>query len=116
MGGEEITIMGDLNKNMYTGMYAKRLAMKDLNMTEQCLKTTKHYLPATFDGGSISIDTVFATAGIVCVNACLLTKYGGIGDHRSFILDFTSASVIGGNSQTSCRQDLASCIVTWNTL
>ena len=49
--GEEIILMGDLNKNVYTGMYAKRLAMKDLNMTEQCLKMTKHYLRETFDGG-----------------------------------------------------------------
>ena len=87
--------MGDFNENVYTGMYAKRLAKPDLNMTEQCLKTTKHHLPATFDGGSRPIDAVFATAGVVCVNACLLTKYGGIGDHQSFILDFTPASLIG---------------------
>ena len=95
--GEEIILMGDFNENVYTGRYTKRLAMQDLNMTEQCHTTTKQRLPATFDDGSQPIDAIFVTAGVVCISACLLARYGGIGDHRSFILDFTSASLIGEN-------------------
>ena len=49
--GEELILMGDFNENVYTGTYTKQLAMPDLNMTEQCLKTTKHHLPATFFPG-----------------------------------------------------------------
>ena len=89
--------MGDFKENVYTGRYAKRLAMQYLNMTEQCHKTTKQRLPATSNGGSRPIYAIFATAGVVCISACLLARYGGICNHRSFILDFTSASLIGKN-------------------
>ena len=51
LAGEEIILMGDFNENVYTGMYAKRLAMQDLNMTEQCRKTTKQQLPTIFNDG-----------------------------------------------------------------
>ena len=30
-----------------------------------------------------------------CTNACILPRYVGVGDHRCFILDFTSASLVG---------------------
>ena len=40
-------------------------------------------------------DAVYATMGIEVINVTLLPKYGGIGEHRCFILDFSSASVIG---------------------
>ena len=94
---EEIILMGDFNENVYTGMYAERLSRPDLNMTEQCLKTTKRHLPATFIRGTQPIDAIYATAGVVCVNACLLPNKIELGDHRGFLLDFTSASVIGEN-------------------
>ena len=95
--GEELILIGDFNENVYTGTYAKRLVLPDLNMTEQCLKTTKHHLPVKNFRGTRTIDAIFATPGVECVNACLLPNRTGIVDHRSFILDFTSASVVGEN-------------------
>ena len=53
------------------------------------------YLPPTFRAGSIPIDGIFATSGIECVNATLLPRLGGVGDHWCFIIDFSSESVIG---------------------
>ncbi len=45
------------------------------------------------------IDAMYATAGIECVNAYILPHKGGIGDHRCFIIDFSSSSVIGTRFQ-----------------
>ena len=52
-------------------------------------------LRATHNRGKIVIDACFATASAECLNACILPKYGGVGDHRCFFLDFTSDSIIG---------------------
>ncbi len=74
---------------------AKRLSLPDLLFTEQCLQCTGVHIPPTFRDGTVPIDMVFATSGIECVNAYILPHRGGIGNHRCFILDFTSSSVIG---------------------
>jgi hypothetical protein len=63
--------------------------------SEQCLQCTGIHIPPTFRDGTIPIDAIFATAGIECVNAYILPHKGGMGDHRCFIVDFTSSSIIG---------------------
>ena len=67
----------------------------DLRMTEQCFKTNGKKLPATHNRGKIAVDDCFATSGAECLAASILPKYGGVGDHRCFFLDFTSDSIIG---------------------
>ena len=96
---EEIILCGDFNENVYTGRLAKRLGQDDILMKEQCLLTNKVKLPATFVTGSRPIDAVFATRGVETINASILQKYGGVGDHRCFLLDFSSESVLGGYSR-----------------
>ena len=91
----DIILLGDFNKNVYTGRIAKRLAQPDLNFNEQCHQCTGVYIPPTFREGTIPIDAVYATAGIECVSAHILPHKGGVGDHRCFIVDFSSTSVIG---------------------
>ena len=93
--GEEIILCGDFNENVYNGRIQRRLALPDLNMKEQCHLHTGDRLPATFVTGTRPIDAVFATSGIEVLNAGLLSKYGGVGDHRAFVLDFTTASILG---------------------
>jgi hypothetical protein len=53
------------------------------------------FLGGLLQDGTVLIDAIFATAGIKCINAYILPHKGGVGDHRCFILDFTSSSVIG---------------------
>ena len=93
--GNEIILLGDFNENVYTGRLAKMLAGDDLRMTEQCFKTTGRKIPPTHVRGSRPIDAVYATSGVICVNAGILAKYVGVGDHRCFIMDFCSVSVLG---------------------
>ncbi len=91
----DIILLGDFNKNVYTGCIATRLAQPDLNFNEQCHRCTGVYIPPTFREGSIPIDAIYATVGIECVNAYILPHKGGVGDHRCFIVDFSSSLVIG---------------------
>ena len=93
--GEEVIICDDFNANAYDGRFAARLQQADIMMTEQCRVASGRRLHATFVTGTETIDAVYATSGIEVTNAALLPKYGGIGDHRRFILDFCSASVLG---------------------
>jgi hypothetical protein len=53
------------------------------------------HVPPTFRDGTVPNDEFVATAGIKCINAYILPHKGGVGDHRCFILIFTSSSVIG---------------------
>jgi hypothetical protein len=79
---------------MHTGWIAKRLVHPDLNFNKQCLGCTGMHIPPTFRDGVMPIDALYAMAGIECVNVHILPHKGGIGDHRCFIIDFSSLSVI----------------------
>ena len=93
--GEEIILCGDFNENVYNSSIGRRLAQPDLLMKEQCLLKTGERLLNTFIAGTRPIDGVFATLGIKVMDAGLLPKYGGISNHRAFIFDFTTTSVLG---------------------
>jgi hypothetical protein len=64
-------------------------------LNKQCLQCTGMHLTPTFRDGAVPINALFATAGIECFNAYILSHKGGAGDHRYFVLDFTLSSVIG---------------------
>jgi hypothetical protein len=91
----DIILLGDFNEHVYNGRQAQRITDSDLNFKEMCLHHTGTRLPPTFRTGSIPIDGIFATSGIDCVNVTLLPHFGGVGDHRCFIINFSSESVIG---------------------
>jgi hypothetical protein len=93
----DIVLLDDFNKSIYTGRLATRLAADDLHFMELCRKHTGTPIPPTHQKGSAPIDGIFATLGITCVNVFILPQYGGggVGDHRCFIIDLTSESMIG---------------------
>jgi hypothetical protein len=91
----DIILLRHFNKNVYTGCTAKQLAQPDLNFNKQCHQCIGVYIPPTFREGTIPIDAIYATAGIECVNAYILLYKGGVGNHRCFIVNFSSTLVIG---------------------
>jgi hypothetical protein len=91
----DIILLGDFNEHIYNSRLARRITADDLNFKEMCHHHTGINLPPTFRTGSIPIDGIFATSGIECVNVTLLPHLAGVGDHRCFIIDFSSESVIG---------------------
>ncbi len=91
----DIILLGDFNENVHFGHISKRLSQPDLMFSEQCLQCTGIHIPPTFKDGTTPIKAIFAMAGIECANAYILPHRGGLGNHRCFILDFASSSVIG---------------------
>ena len=87
-------LLGDFNENVYSRRIGKRLSLLDLLLTEQCLQCTGLHMPPTFRDGTVPINAVFATSGIECVNTDILLHKGGVGNHRWFILNLTSSSMI----------------------
>ena len=82
--GDEIILMGDFNENIYEGNLAQSLLQEDIRMSELCQHTTGSRLPNTHIRGSVTIDAIFATAGISCTAVTLLPHRMGVGDHRLF--------------------------------
>jgi hypothetical protein len=93
--GNEIVLLGDFNKNVYSGNLARSLSGDDLRMHELCQCITGLPLPHTHTRGSVPIDVVFCTAGINGVAVGLLPSRFGVGNHRVFMVNVTSASMLG---------------------
>jgi hypothetical protein len=94
--GDEIVVLGDFNENVYTGELVRALAGDELCMHKLCQCITGIPLPHTHIRGSVLIDAVYCTAGINRVAVALLPSQIGIGDHRVFMVDVTSTSLLGG--------------------
>ena len=52
-------------------------------------------LGATFFRGTKPIDAVWATPDVVVVGACVMPAGCGVGDHRLFVIDFLTSSLVG---------------------
>jgi hypothetical protein len=90
-------LLGDFNKNVYlgSGPIACSLSSEELRMGKTCQWTTGEMLPATHSQGCNPINAVFCTAGLVCMAITLLSSRVGMGDHRVFMLDFASETILG---------------------
>ena len=84
-------------------------------MSETYRATNNVPLPLTFVTSKQPLDAIFLTAGAISVNATVLQKYEGVGDHRVFIVDFTLDSILGnvfprevslGGRKLHCEREL----------
>jgi hypothetical protein len=93
--GNEVLLLGNFNKDVYSGSLASQLSSDKFQMTKMCLWTTGNKLPSTHIHGQMPINGVFATCGLVCKAVTLLPSRERVGDHRVFVLDIVSESVLG---------------------
>jgi hypothetical protein len=93
--GDEIILTGDFNENVYEGHLSQYLLHDDIRMSELCLRITGSRLPSTHIRGSVPIDTIYATAGVSGKAVTLLPHRSGVGDHRVFVIDVSSESILG---------------------
>jgi hypothetical protein len=93
--GDKILLLGDFNKNVYTGHIAMALLGDKLRMSEMCQQATGRPLPPTHSQGAKPINAIYGTSGIDCTAVALLPSRVGIGDHRVFIIDIMSGSILG---------------------
>jgi hypothetical protein len=95
IAGNEIVLMGDFNEDVYTGILSVQLPLDPLRLQELCRQTTGQPLPPTHNQGRIPMDAIFGTAGVEPTAAILLPSGAGMGDHRVFLIDLSSQSLIG---------------------
>ena len=94
--GDRLIVCMDANEDIYRKSIGKTLTSRDgLKMTEVVGDFTGRQLGATFFRGSKPIDAIWATPDLVVTGACVMPAGYGVGDHRLFVVDFLTTSMIG---------------------
>lgn len=98
--GRRIILCLDANDHVYRSRLGAALVNSpELDLQETILSTTGQHLTATHFRGSRPIDAVWATPDLDIANACAMPIGFGVGDHRSFIVDFRTSSMVGTQPQ-----------------
>jgi hypothetical protein len=88
----------DVNADIYLKELGQALTDSNgLNMSEVVGDFTGRPVGPTFFRGTKPIDGVWATKDIQVVNACVMPAGFGVGDHRMFIVDFATQSIVGAS-------------------
>ena len=96
--GDRLIVCMDANENIYRKQIGKLLTNEEgLAMKEVVGDFTGQKLGATFFRGTEPIDGIWATSDVVVTNACVMPAGYGVGDHRLFIIDFLTSSLIGAS-------------------
>jgi hypothetical protein len=90
--GDRIFLFMDANENVIDGQLCSKLAELGFTPWAHCLHGT---VPNTHVEGSECIEEFWGSYGLEVTGIQLLSFHEGIGDHRPFIVDFTSRSAIG---------------------
>ena len=98
----------DANEDIYRKSIGKTLTDRDgLGMQEVVSTFTREKLGATYFRGSKPIDGIWATPDLVVTGACVMPAGYGVGDHRLFVVDFLTSSVIGHSPPNSKHHPLS---------
>lgn len=102
--GNRLIVCLDANENIYRKSLGKALTNADgLNMQEVVGKFTGKQVGPTYFRGRSPIDGVWATSDVSITGACIMPAGYGIGDHRMFIIDIRTESLIGLQPQCIVR-------------
>ena len=94
--GDRLIVCMDANEHIYKKSMGKSLTnSQGLAMKEVVGSFTNEPLGATFFRGSKPIDGVWATSDVVVTGACVMPVGYGVGDHRMFVVDFLTSSLVG---------------------
>ncbi len=96
--GDRLIVCLDANSDIYRKELGRSLVNQEgLNMSEVVGDFTGRQIGPTFFRGQKPIDGVWATKDIQIVNACIMPAGFGVGDHRMFVIDVRTQSVIGSS-------------------
>jgi hypothetical protein len=102
--GERLILCLDANKNIYRGELGWQLTkLNGLDMKEVVGEFNVRQLGATYFPGSEPIDGVWSTGNITVKNACVMPVGFGVGDHRLFVIDFATTTLVGSGTTTVVR-------------
>jgi hypothetical protein len=98
--GQCLIVCLDANDHVYRGRIGWVLMNPTtLDTKETVLSSTSWELTATYFRGSKPIDAIWATRDVNVLNACAMPTGYSIGDHRSFVLDFSTHSLVNQDPQ-----------------
>ena len=96
--GNRLVVCLDANGDIYKKKLGKDLVKTgELEMVEVVGNFTGQKVGPTFFRGKDPIDGVWATPDVVITGACVMPVGYGVGDHRMFVIDFFTSSLIGCN-------------------
>ena len=102
--GDRLIVCMDANEDIYKKSIGKTLVgNKELGMGEAVGDFTGKRVGATFFRGNKLIDGVWTTDDIVITGVCIMPAGFGTGDHRLFVLDFLTSSLVGHNQPKIVR-------------
>ncbi len=94
--GKRLVLCLDTNENIYRAKLGWQLMnLHSLGMKEVVGEFTSRQLGATFFRGSELINAIWATSDLEVAHACVMPVGYGVGDHCLFVVDFSTASMIG---------------------
>jgi hypothetical protein len=94
--GECLVLCLNANKNIYRAKLGRQLTdLHGLGMKEVVGEFMGRRLGTTFFRGSKPIDAIWATSDLEVAHACVMPVGYGVGDHHLFVVDFSTASMIG---------------------
>ncbi len=94
--GDRIIVCLDANEDIYKKAIGKALTKEGvLAMKELVGSYTGKKIGPTFFQGQLPIDGIWATSDITIANACIMPTGYGIGDHRLFVIDIHTSTLIG---------------------
>ncbi len=86
----------DTNENIYRAKLGRQLMdLHGLSMKEVVGEFTGRQLGTTFFRGSEPINAIWATSNLEVEHACIMQVGYAVGYHRLFVVDFSTASMIG---------------------
>ena len=94
--GDRLIVCLDANENIYTQALGKLLTDPEgLGMVETVGRYTGRRIGPTFFRGQLPIDGIWTTPDVTISNACIMPAGYGIGDHRLFVIDLHTESLVG---------------------
>jgi hypothetical protein len=90
--GEEVILVIDANQDVYNSKLCQMLCLFEPVLGE-CIPNSHFW-------GRIAISTMFGSPGLVSNNAICFSYWYGIGDHRVFVIEVSTASLFGGEFPT----------------
>ena len=92
---DQLIVFMDTNKHIYDKVIGKNLIKADgLGMKEAISSFTGKKLGVTFFRGTKPIDRVWYTLNVIVTGSCVIPSRYGVGDHRLFVIDFLSSSLV----------------------
>jgi hypothetical protein len=94
--GKRLVLCLDADENIYREKLGRQLTdLHGLGMKEVVGEFMVRRLGATFFRVSKPIDAIRATSDLEVAHACVMPVGYGVGDHRLFVVDFSTAFIVG---------------------